>query len=229
VVFGETIAPMLEKLVMFVGNEWRVLSKAPFSFVMLASLALGLGFGGGKLYYASQIGSVHEQLTEKNSELGRYRVALGIDPASRGALVELNNEELGLRAQVIVGKLRDLSLEFDKSSKAVKEQRDAGKISDKELFDNENAIMKEVSEDFDRNLASDADNMRNELRKRLSPEAISHIIRVPALLAGDGTNTTSIPFTALFKGSGFAAVYIGGLADEIEEMAKLLPPDSRRP
>ena len=71
-------------------------------------------------------------------------------------------------------------------------------------------------------IASDTYNVDNELRKRLSPEAVAHIIRVPALVAENGSH---IPIAALFRGSGMDVFYLQGLANEIEQMAKLLPPD----
>ena len=61
------------------------------------------------LYYSSQIGSLREQIAAKDGQLNRYRVALGIDPASKGALVELSNQELALKAQATVTKLRELN------------------------------------------------------------------------------------------------------------------------
>lgn len=195
-----------------------MLRGAPVVFIGLMVVSVASGIGVGHWHFS-------EQLEAKDGEIHRYRVALGIDPASKGALVELNNQELAAKAQSTVAKLRDLSADFDNRSKTIKEQKDAGKLTDMQVLEDEQAVMQQVSQDFDRNLASDADNVRNELRRRLSPEAIAHIVRVPAFWADNGS---SIPVTALFKGTGFDTLFIRGLADEIEQMAKLLPDSGKQ-
>lgn len=192
-----------------------MLTKAPVSFVSLALVFFSAGIGVGLWHYS-------ERLDTKDGEIHRYRVALGIDEASRGALVELNNQELALKAQSIVVKLRQLSSALAQKSDEIQKRTNSGEIDKTQAFKEQMAAMKEVSQDFDSSLASDAYNVENELRKRLDPVAISHVVRVPALVA-DGSRVT-VP--DLFRGSGFDSVYIGGLADEIEQMAKLLPPDS---
>jgi hypothetical protein len=88
--------------------------------------------------------------------------------------------------------------------------------------------MKEVSQDFDRNFASDTYNVEHEVRNRLTPEAMSHVLRVPAFIP-NGDPNSRITFSDMMRGSGMDALMIGRLADEIEQMAKLLPPDSRKP
>ena len=67
---------MFERFVAYVEKEWAVLRTAPFAFVMLTALALALGFGGGMLYYSGQTGSLREQISAKDGQLSRYRVAL---------------------------------------------------------------------------------------------------------------------------------------------------------
>jgi hypothetical protein len=213
---------MLERLLAFVEKEWGVLRTAPFAFVTLAVLCLGLGYGGGMLYYSSQVGSLHEQMSTKDGQLSRYRVALGIDPASKGALVELSNQELALRAQSIVVQLRQLTSELNQKSTEIESRTKRGE--DKSKADAEKmAAVKQVSGEFDRNLASEAYNLENELQKRLDPKALSHVVRVPAFSDSDGSRVT---VSDLMRGSGFDVLMLDGLANEIEQMAKLLPPDS---
>jgi hypothetical protein len=216
---------MLEGFVTFLKKEWGNLRKAPFAFVMLSALCLSVGFGGGMLYYSSQVGSLREQISAKDGQLGRYRVALGIDPASKGALVELNNEELALKAQASVAKLRKLSSVLKPRFEGIQKQLDAGKINQDQALTEKLAAMQEAAQDFEGNLASDAHNVDNELRRRLDPKAIAHVVRVPGFIDSEGTR---LPFTEILKGSGIDTFYIPGLADEIEQMAKLLPPDSAK-
>src|ERR1700677_2726545 len=97
----------------YIKKEWAALIAAPWSFAGLTAVCLGAGFAAGMLYYSSQVGSLREQLNAKDGQLGRYRVALGMDPASKGALVELNNQELALKAQWLVLHLRQFRVELE--------------------------------------------------------------------------------------------------------------------
>jgi hypothetical protein len=220
---------MLERLVTFLKKDWDGLVKAPFSFVMLAALCLAAGFATGTLYYSGEVGSLHEQITGKDSQISRYRVALGIDPASKGALVELNNQELALKAKSIVATLRTLSSELDGKLSGIQKDLDSKKIDPQQASEETRTARTDVSQDFDTNLASDANNIENELRRRLDSKTIEHIVRVPAFneLDAKGNPVNHLPFTELFRGSGADVFFIKGLANEIEEMAGLLPSDSR--
>jgi hypothetical protein len=179
---------MLKEFVDFIQNERGNLMKAPATFVMLSVLSLGLGYAGGLLYYSSQVNSLHEQLNAKDAQLGRYRVALGIDPASKGALVELNNQELALKAQSIVAALRQFNSELDQKCAAIDQRANSGEIDKNKVMEAKRAAAKEIFQDFDRSLAADTYNVENELRKRLSPEAMGHIVRVPAFIEGNDLN-----------------------------------------
>ena len=96
-----------------------------------------------------------------------------------------------------------------------------GKLKKGQVRDQWMQIMKETSEAFDEDLASDALNIENELRKRMTPEAMSHVVRVPAFVAGD----SRVTFLGLMRGSPTEIWMVNGLANEIEQMYKLLPPD----
>jgi hypothetical protein len=212
----------------YIKREWTNLRAAPLSFIGLAVVCLVSGFAAGVLYYSGQIGSLHEQISTKDGQLSRYRVALGIDPASKGALVELSNQELALKAQSIVAKLREFDKALEDKGKTINEQQQTGKISKEEADKAQFQAMKDVSEAFDQNLASDAYNVENELRVRLDPSALAHVVRVPAFIAGSDPRSR-LTLSELARGSGFDATMLGRLADEMEEMAKLLPPDSPKP
>ena len=87
-------------------QEAREIRRAPFSFVVFLSVGAAAGYFASNFYYAKQI-------SDKDSQIGRYQVVLGIKAGSEGALVELNNEELELRAESIVAKLRGLDSALD--------------------------------------------------------------------------------------------------------------------
>jgi hypothetical protein len=196
-------------------QEWPVIRRAPLSFVIFLVVGFFLGYGAISWH-------LHGEMSEKDGELYRYRVVLGIEPGSPGALVELNNQELALRAESIVSKIRDLASAFETRVRELDQLKASGKIDMPQEIEQENQASKDISQSFDSNLASDAYNVDNELRKRLSPEAMSHVVRVPALVADNGSH---IPLIALFRGTGVDTYYMRGLADEIEQMARLLPPD----
>jgi hypothetical protein len=173
------------------------------------------------------MGSLHEQLNARDAQIARYRVALGVDPASKGALVELNNQELALKTQAIVARLRQFSSELDEKSKAIDQRVSSGEIDKSKVGELKLNAMKEVSQDFDTGLASDTYNVENELRSRLDSSAMSHVITVPALM-GDGDPRSRITFPDMFRGTGFDVLMLRRLADEMEQMAKLLPPDTEK-
>src|SRR5271156_1278931 len=163
-------------------QEWPNLKKSPYSFVLLVVVAGGLGFSMARLYLNDQIAAVHEQISAKESQLGRYRVALGIDPASKGALVELNNQELALKAQSIVVQLRQFTSIVTAKCTAIDQRAKSGEIKKEDVGTEKFAAMKEVSQAFVRTLASDTYNVEHELRNRMDASAMEHVIRVPAFM-----------------------------------------------
>lgn len=192
----------------YIVGEGRVLKKAP----ILCACLLLLGAGIGRWYDS-------EKLSDKDNELHRYRVALGVDPASKGALIELTDKELSLKARSTVANLRRLDSDLQVKLAAIQQQLEQGKIKPEDADKAKTQAMHDVSQDYDRNLASEALNVDEELRKRIDPKAMEHILRVPALVGSDGER---IPFAALMRGTGFDTFYIRGLANEIEQMTNLL-------
>jgi hypothetical protein len=198
----------------YIKAEYAVLRGAPVSFVGLVVVSIASGVAIGHWHFS-------ERLETKDGEIHRYRVALGIDEASQGALVELNNQELGLKAQSIVASLRELNREWIARANSIEEDAKSGKITQDEANKQKFQAMDDASRNFNENLASDALNVEAELRKRLSPAAMSQVVRVPAFVAG-GSRVT---FLGLMRGSRMSASFIPAFADEMEQMAKLLPSD----
>jgi hypothetical protein len=198
----------------YIKNEWDVLKGAPLAFMGLVVVSFSTGLGAGLWHYS-------ERLEVKDGEIHRYRVALGIDEASQGALVELNNQELALRSASIVAKLRDLYRAWNAREKSIDEDLKAGKISQDQASKQGLQALDDASQAFDQNLASDALNVEAEMRRRLSPEAMSHVMRVPAFVAGG----SRITFLGIVRGSKLSAGFIQAFADEMDQMEKLLPSD----
>jgi hypothetical protein len=217
---------MLKPIADYIKAEWSVLKTAPFTFVTLSVLWLGAGFAGGMLYYSGQVGSLHEQIGTKDGEIGRYRVALGIDPASKGALIELTNQELQAKSATTVRNLRALCSTRRNREEEVQREVDAGKVTKKEQWNRRVAIDKELGEQFVRDSRADAFNVDNELRRRLGPQAVAAIIGItPSLVADDGTRIDITTLAASGDVPGFDVFFTCILADAIEQMAKLLPAD----
>jgi hypothetical protein len=203
--------------------------RAPFTFVGLVVLCLGLGFGGAKLLYSGQIATLHEQLGTKDGEIGRYRVALGIDTASKGALIELTDQELQAKSATTVRNLRDLCLTLQNQDDQLQSALNAGKIDKKGQWERHLAIDKELSNEFVPKDQSDAFNVDNELRRRLRPEAVAAIVGItPSIIADDGIRIDMLTL-ATGGNAPFSVEFTCTLADGIEQMAKMLPSDSKTP
>jgi len=217
-----------------VRQEWSVIKNAPLSFLVFLIMGLTAGYYGANWYYDKQIGDLNSQLKTKDTQLSakdgeskRLRVACGLEAASKGALVELNNQELALKTQSVVAKLRQYPAMLRAKNAVIDGQLDAKKITQNQASKAHLAAMQEVSQDFDRNLAPDAYNVENELRSRLDSSALSHVLMVPGFIA-NGDPRTRITFPQIFRGSA-EIIMLDRLADEMEQMANLLPPDSSKP
>jgi hypothetical protein len=204
--------------------EGRVIKSAPFAFLVFLVIGGSVGYLASSWYYSKEI-------TDKGGEIGRYRVALGIDKASEGSLIELNNAELEAKALSTSLKLENLCSRYQKRITEIQEQKAEGKIDDKGMLDRQKAIDSELSYEFVQNLRADSFNVDNELRRRLGPQAVAAIVGItPSVVADDGTR---VDITTLVLSAGgmprFNMDFTCPLANGIEQMAKLLPPDSQKP
>jgi hypothetical protein len=206
------------QLLEHIQKEWAVLKGAPLSFVILVVLGLLTGIAIGSWHYSGR-------LEEKDSQLSRYRVALGIDKASAGALIELNNEELRAKALATAARLHEMCISFRERGENLQKELAASKLSEKEKGERTSALIKQESDEFDQTTRTDAAIVEIELRRRLSPEAKASIVGLPP--AFRGSNGGFLPLMNILSGSGMDATFICVDADGIEAMAKLLPPDSK--
>ena len=193
-----------------------MLTKAPLAFVGLAFVFFCAGIVVAHWYY-------NDKLNDKEDQLRRYRVALGIQPGSPNALVELTNPELKSKALLVASNVQALCNQFNSRSAEIKAQVDSKKIDEKGGFDRQTALMKEISANFDRNLRSDALNVQNELLRRLDPKAAAAVVRFP-IFSDAATNTPISLFSLLGNNSlGVEAAMLCGFAGELQQLAKLLP------
>ena|SRR5579862_2933227 len=215
---------MLQPLFDYIAKEWAVLKQAPFTFIGLTVVSVLGGFAVGMLYYSGQLGSAKEQINAKDSQINRYRVALGIEKASKGALVELTNEELRTMALGIATKTHDLCSYLRKESEPLQSDlnsKDARKKT--QAFERLRAISSEVAERYNNTLRSDRVLANNELLRRLDKKAAGAVVRVPLFDAETGAQ---ISILSLFGPTGNGVMDSGMMcmaADETEQLAKLLP------
>jgi hypothetical protein len=215
----------MPSLLEYVKGEWEVLKEAPVAFILLLAIGVISGIAVGGWRDSGRMDSLQEQIKERDGRISRYRVALGIDKASQNSLIELTNEELEVKAANIIGKLRQMYASFQKRSENLRKQQDANKISEKAAVDQEIALMREVANEFDATLRSDYLLTENELLRRLDPKAAAAVVRIPLSDAATGT-PISIFTLGPAAGSFMETGLLPMLADEMEQLSKLLPASS---
>jgi hypothetical protein len=204
-------------LIEHIQKEWAELKSAPGAFVILAVLCILTGLGIGSWHYS-------ERLEEQAGQISRYRVALGIDKGGPNALAELTNTELQAKGLGTASKVRDLCFSFQKRSEQIgPAPAGDGKVAAKEHFDRVQALMREVSQEFDHDLKSDFLNANNELLRRLDRKAVASVVRGPIFT--DADTGTPIGMASLTSGE-MEAPFLCTYADQMEQMAKLLPAKS---
>jgi hypothetical protein len=125
-----------------------------------------------------------------------------------------------------VSKVRDLCFSFERRQGQIKPATKGNKKEEKEQFDRNLALMKEVSQEFDTNMKADFLNANNEVMRRLDPKAIASVVRGP--IFSDAETGTPIGMASLSSGQ-FEASFLCTYSDQLEQMAKLLPHDSAKP
>lgn len=199
----------------YIRQEWAVLRKAPLAFVGLALAFFVAGVALARWYDS-------DKLNEKDDQLRRYRVALGIEQGSPNALVELTNQELRNKALIVSSRVQDLCNRFNKQSAEIKAQLDAKKFDEKGAHERHLALMKQISGEFHHDLRSDALNVQNELLRRLDPKAAAAVVRFPVF--ADAATGTPISMESLLPNAfGMDAMLLCGFAEELQQLAKLLP------
>ena len=199
----------------YIRQEWGVLTKAPMAFVGLAVVFFVSGVALARWYD-------RDKINDKDDQLRRYRVALGIESGSPNALVELTNAELRSKALIVSSRVQALCASFNRQSAEIKALVDTKKIDEKGGFDRQLALMKRTSDEFHHDLRSDALNVQNEMLRRLDPKAAAAVVRFP--IFADAATGTPISLASLLpSGLGLDAGALCGFAEELQQLAKLLP------
>jgi hypothetical protein len=219
---------MIDRLVIYLLGEWGVLKGAPVVICVVVIVGGAVGYWVHAWYVSGQLVAKDEQIKSRDLQLGRYRVALGIDRASSGVLIELTNVEMKAKAASTSAKIRDLRISHERQGRQIQALKTSGKLTEQAAAERTFALLREVSEEFDRGLRADAINVDNELRRRLGPKAVASIVGLPPSFfsASDGAPIGLLGL--LPSGTGMSAGFLGPLADGIDQMAALLPSDSVR-
>ena len=200
----------------YIRQEWSVLKNAPGVFIGLAVVFFIAGVGLTRWYDA-------DKLSDKDDQLRRYRVALGIEPGSPNALVELTNSELKSKTLLVASQVRDLCDSFNKQSRDIKAQLDTKKTDRNGADQQQEALRKDISTRFHNEVRSDALNVHNELLKRLDSKAVAAVVRYP-IFSDAKTGTPVSLYSLLPSQFGFDAMFLCDFGGELEQLAKLLPP-----
>jgi hypothetical protein len=207
-------------------REWENVVRAPWSFVTVTIVAFALAYLAAIGYYSSVVASLREQNNAQSGEISRLRVAMGIDATSKGALVELTNEELKGKSRTVILDLRQFCSEYQRKYAAIQAELDAKKIDEKAASDQKDAFDKRLSDSFLRNFRADTFNVDNELRRRLGPDSVNSIVGISHSITADNGAQVDLLSVLVSSGSpGFTVGFTCTLADSIEQMAQLLPPD----
>jgi hypothetical protein len=206
----------------YIRKEWAVLRSAPGAFIGLAVVFFLSGAGAGSYYFAGQIAAMREQMVTKDGQVSRYRMALGIDPGSKGALVELTNEELQAKGFQSVAKLRELCGSTRRQVDALRVLLNEGKIDVKQWREGQLALNKDLADRFDQQQRADVLNIFNEILRRLDQKSIGAIARVsPSIIMGGGAPVPLI--ASMPSGSEMESILACELANSLDQSAKQLP------
>ena len=213
----------LREILLYFSKEWAVLMSAPRTFVVLLVIGVAVGYAASSWYYSGVVSAKSALLEQKEAQLARYKVALGVDKASSGALIELTNTEMKAKAATTSAKLRNLHQSLERQSRQVQSLKNSGKLDEKGAAERSFAVMHEVSDEFERTLRAHSINVDNELRRRLGPQAVASIVGLPPSFfsASDGAPIGVVGLIP--SGTGMSAGFLGVLADGIDQMAQLLP------
>ncbi|HEV2549010.1 MAG TPA: hypothetical protein VGU20_16835 [Stellaceae bacterium] len=186
---------------------------------VLAASTLVWGAFGWR--YSGIIANKDSEIATLQGQIARYRVAIGIDPATPSALLQLTNKELQSKAETIVGRLRGLFLTY---TTQLADIRALPGLDDQARRQRKEAVERDLDQQYITNLRSDAYNVDFELRRRLGPAAVAGIIGIsPSVVAADGTRINILQLTTAVNFPAFDLGFLSVLADGIQQMARLLP------
>ena len=193
-------------------RESELIMKAPIAFVVIMLFWSFVGYLVATWYYDGR-------MKEQEGTIARYRVALGLDKASQGKLIELSNSELKRMSENMAARLRA----FDIGTRNEHQEAERSSKNAKDESERHMLILRDRSDEFDRTLRTDSVLIDTELRRRLGPQALASIVGLPPTFYST-SDKAPIGIQALISsGTGMSAGFVGTLADGLDQMARLLP------
>jgi hypothetical protein len=207
-----------DKFVEFLDGNKALIHREWPKFLLVAILSVV----GTKFYDAAS-------LQDRDNTIHRLKVALGIDKASDGALIELSNAELKARAASITAKIRALMAEMDDRMKAIDSAHGSAPIDQKQINEAKMSVDNDIGAEFERGLRADTINVDTELRRRLGPKALASVVGIsPTLYTAGDHAAVGLMGVMTSAGPGWvAAGLMPVLATGIDQMAAQLPPDAK--
>jgi hypothetical protein len=187
-----------------------VIKASPLILLLVAAI--------GWAVHALYVGERVDGLKQQNEN---YRRALGISAPYSGIYADLSNDDLKSKTVHAVSKLRHLHLGFQKRSSQAEADWRNKKMTDENYNNFTTSMDRQATEEFIKDLRSEAIALDSELRHRLSPQALSTIVGAGPIL------DPNITIQALVPGK-FGVFFIETLANELEEMNNKLPADQRK-
>lgn len=198
----------------YIRQEFAVIKAAPPSCLFIVAI----GFGIGGLFYGARLDLAHE--SNEN-----YRRSLGTSAPYSGVYADLSNNDLKAKTARMVKNLRTLQFQYQHRSTDIHVQLQNHEIDQAKFNVLSEAFNQQISEEFTKNFKSEAVALDNELRHRLSPEALKTIVGSPAF-DPPITIVSLLPSGMLGGKIGIFGVEIS--AGELEQMNAKLPYDKRR-
>jgi hypothetical protein len=161
------------------------MSRIPSSVVALVALVIVIGV----IWYSSaQIVILKDQVKSDESQLRRYRVVLGIDPATKSSAKELTNRELQLKAAALIPQLTDMCNSGTKDLAEIQRLLNVEMIDDNQKEQRTGVVRKQLSERFRTMIGDESFVVDNELRRRIDPQLLNTMTGITkSVIADDGT------------------------------------------
>ncbi len=226
-------------------HDWQATLNAPRPFLVCSAAAVAILYAIFQFLYSARIANLEAAITGKDStieglnaslaasgkEIERLKIVAGIKPGdARTALSVLTNSELASTTINIVEILRK---EYARSQRNLSkfetenpEPRDSASKEASARFERLIALRSEQAERISQSVGSSALNLLNELHRRIPEERREHIIRAGiSLRSADPAGDESDVRILFLPSAGMFLSAIPVFADELEALAKLLPPD----
>lgn len=197
-------------------NEWRSIRKAPRTFAAVGIGAVILSWGVASRYYG-------ERIEDLKDTVHRYEVALGTaKPSSNTSLTALNNEELKKKAEYTVRTIRDIMSLHEKYLTDIKSELTSKTLTEQQYGERSEQERGRAAKQFEKEIRADALILLDELRSRLPPEIRErNVTSSPKFRSADHPEA-EVSIHRLIP-SNFSVITASFLANEIEDLAKVLP------